>query len=253
MGKSSSGLGGRVAIVTGGARGIGRSICLALADRGADIVVADIDFSGARQTAAAAELRLVQAVPLRVDVSNRASVKAMTEKTLDRFGRLDILVNNAGICPFNDLESIDDEEWRRVIDVNLTGPFLCSQEAIRPMVGQRWGRIVAISSVAGKIGGLKSGVHYAASKGGLIAMTLCIARQYARFGVTANVIAPGQIETDMISEWTPEAKCRFVDQIPVGRLGQPRDVAAAVAFLASEEASFITGEVIDVNGGFMMD
>lgn len=180
-------------------------------------------------------------------------MKAMTEATLARFGRLDILVNNAGIRPLNSLENIDDDEWQRVIAVNLTGPFLCSQEAIEPMVNQRWGRVLAISSVAGKIGGVKSGVHYAASKGGLIAMTLCIARQYAEFGITANVIAPGQIETDMIRGWASEAKREFVDSIPVGRLGQPRDVAAAVAFLASDEASFITGEVLDVNGGFIMD
>ena len=253
MGKISTGLRGRVAIVTGGARGIGHSICLALANRGADIVVADVDHSGAQRTAGDVEQRPVQALPLCVDVSDRMSVKTMTEATLARFGRLDILVNNAGICPLNGLESIDDEEWQRVIAVNLTGPFLCSQEAIKPMVSQRWGRIVAISSVAGKIGGMKAGVHYAASKGGLIAMTLCIARQYAEFGITANVIAPGQIETDMISGWASEAKRAFVDRIPVGRLGQPRDVAAAVAFLASEEAGFITGEVLDVNGGFMMD
>ena len=253
MGKSNYSLEDRVAIVTGGARGIGESICLALAGRGANIVVADIDFAGAQRMAATLEKHPVHVLPICTDVSDRASVKAMIESTLDRFGRLDILVNNAGICPFSDFESIDDEEWQRVIDVNLTGPFLCCQEAIGPMVGQRWGRIVAISSVAGKIGGLKSGVHYAASKGGLIAMTLCIARQYAQFGITANVVAPGQIETDMINGWTPEAKRGFVDQIPVGRLGQPRDVAAVVAFLASEEASFITGEVVDVNGGFMMD
>ena len=166
---------------------------------------------------------------------------------------MDILVNNAGICPLRSFEEISDEEWDRVLSINLKGAFICSQEAIKPMCEQGWGRIINISSVAGKMGGVKVGAHYAASKGGLIALTFCLARQYAASGITANVIAPATIETDLIRDWSAQAKRDLVAHIPLGRLGQPKDVAAAVVFLASEEAGFITGEVLDVNGGFLMD
>jgi 3-oxoacyl-[acyl-carrier protein] reductase len=217
------------------------------------VVVADIDTAYSQSTARAVQQRGAEALALTVDVSSRADVTAMAQQTLERFGRLDILVNNAGISPLCDFEEITDAEWDRVLDVNLKGPFLCTQAAIQPMVERRWGRIIMISSVAGKIGGRRTSVHYAASKGGIIPMTFCLARQYARHGITANVITPGQIETDMTSGWTDETKQGFVASIPLGRMGQPSDVAATVAFLASEAAAFITGEIIDVNGGYLMD
>ena len=243
----------RVALVTGGARGIGRAICVALAERGTDVAVCDLDLIGAQNVARELEQHGVQAISVKVDVSSRASVTAMVCATVERLGRLDILVNNAGICPITPFEEIEEEEWQRVLAVNLTGVFFCIQEGVKEMVKHEWGRVVTISSVAGKVGGVRAPAHYSASKGGVIPLTLCIARQYADRGITANVIAPGQIETDMIRGWPDEAKRRFVSAIPVGRLGQPEDVAAAVAFLASAEAGFINGEVLDVNGGFLMD
>ena len=243
----------RVALVTGGARGIGRAICLALAAQGTGVAVCDLNVGGAEAVALEAVELGVRAISVEADVSHRASVRAMVRTTVERLGRLDILVNNAGISSVTPFEEIDDEEWQRVLGVNLTGVFLCIQEAIKEMVRHEWGRVITISSVAGKIGGLKAAPHYSAAKGGVIPLTLCVARQYAHHGVTANVVAPGQIETDMIREWPEEAKQSFVDAIPVGRLGQPEEVAAAVAFLASEAAGFINGEILDVNGGFLMD
>ena len=247
------GLQGRVAIVTGGARGIGRAICFALARRGAKVAVTDIDYSGAERTAEEIRDDDGRALAIQVDVTDRPSVKRAVQEVLEQLGRLDILVNNAGICPLRSFEEISDEEWDRVLSINLKGAFICSQEAIKPMCEQGWGRIINISSVAGKMGGVKVGAHYAASKGGLIALTFCLARQYAASGITANVIAPATIETDLIRDWSAQAKRDLVAHIPLGRLGQPKDVAAAVVFLASEEAGFITGEVLDVNGGFLMD
>lgn len=243
----------RVAIVTGGGRGIGRAICLALAGNGTAVVVADIDSDSAREVADSMQQSGEESLAVTVDVASRQDVTHMIEQTLRYFGRLDILVNNAGISPLSDFEDIDDAAWDRVLAVNLKGPFLCTQAAIQPMMEQRWGRIIMVSSVAGKIGGLRTSVHYAASKGGLIPMTFCIARRYAQYGITANIIAPGQIETDMTIGWTEGTKQHFLDLIPVRRMGQPDDVAAAVVFLASEEAGFITGEIIDVNGGYLMD
>ena len=244
---------GRVAIVTGGARGIGRAVCLALAKQGADIVIVDIDLPGAQATAKEVEALGRRVLPLKVDVSSHPEVQAMVGATLAHFGRLDILVNNAAICPLVPFEEITDEGWARTLAVNLNGPFYCSQEAVKVMKKQGWGRIIAISSVAGKMGSLRSGTDYAAAKGGLIALTLCLARRYATCGITANVVAPGTIETDLTRNWPAEAIQDLLAHTPLGRLGRPQEVAAAVAFLASEEAAFITGEVLDVNGGFLMD
>ncbi len=247
------GLEGRVAIVTGGARGIGKAIGTALAKEGVDIVVADIDLPTAEETAQAIEALGVEALALRVDVADRESVQRMVEAVLERFGRIDILVNNAGICPLRPFEEISEEEWDRVLDVNLKGAFLCSQAVGKVLRRNGWGRIINIASVAGQIGGVKVGAHYADSTGGMIAMTLCLARHYARYGITVNAIAPATVATDMIRDWSEEDKRELVASIPLGRLGQPEDVAAAVVFLASDAASFITGEVLDVNGGFLMD
>jgi 3-oxoacyl-[acyl-carrier protein] reductase len=244
----------RVAIVTGGGRGIGQAICLALAEHGRKVVIADINLSAAEDVARQIESLGRETLPVRVDVSSRPAVQEMIQAVLKRFGRLDILVNNAGICALTPFEEITDAAWARTIAVNLTGAFICSQEALKAIKPRGWGRVISISSVAGKMGSLRSSADYAASKGGLIAMTLCIARQYARYGITANVVAPGTIEgTDLNRDWPPEAMRDLLNHTPLGRLGQPREIAAAVAFLASEESSFMTGEVMDVNGGFLMD
>lgn len=243
----------RVAMVTGGAQGIGKAICVALALGGVKVAVADIDYQRATRTARVINEKGLIAWALEMDVTDRASVESAVQAVLHQYQRLDILVNNAGICPLTGFEKISDEEWDRVLAVNVKGPFLCSQTAIGPMQERGWGRIINIASIAGKMGGTNSSAHYAASKGGLIALTFSIAKQYAASGITANVVAPSLTETDLVKDWPEQAKKDVIASTPVGRLGQPEDVAAAVLFLASEDAGFITGEVLDVNGGYLMD
>lgn len=247
------GLEGKVAIVTGAARGIGKATAIALAEEEVNVVVADIDLPVAEDTAGFITAKGVETLAIQVDVSQRESVSKMVGAAIAHFEGIDILVNNAGICPLSPFEEIGDEEWHRVLNVNLKSAFLCSQAAIPTMRQRGWGRIINIASVAGKIGGMKVGAHYAASKGGLIALTFCLARQYARYGITVNAIAPATVATGMTRDWPEEAKQELLAGIPLGRLGTPKDVAAAVVFLASDAASFITGEVIDVNGGLLMD
>ena len=244
---------GRIAVVTGGASGIGRAICHALAQRGANIAVADIDYGAAKTTADGIRTGSLVALPVQMDVSDSNAVHHAIQTVLKRFDKVDILVNNAGICPLTAFEVLTEAEWDHVLAVNLKGAFLCSQAVIHSMKRQNWGRIISISSVAGKTGGVLTGVHYSASKGGIIGMTMCLARCYARSGITSNVVAPGATATGLTRDWSDQTKESIVSQIPMGRFGRPEDIAAAVAFLASEEACFITGEVLDVNGGFMMD
>ncbi len=243
----------RVVIVTGGAKGIGAAICRAFARLGCRVVVADVDEAAANETA----VRLIETgsggLPVWVDVADTNSVDAMLHQALTVYGRIDVLVNNAGICPLTAFEDIDESEWERVMAINLKGAFLCSQGVIKHMKERRYGRIINISSVAAKMGGVMVGAHYAASKAGLLALTWCLARRYAADGITVNAIAPATIETEMTCGWTVDKRETLLKSIPIGRLGMPDDVAAAAVFLASDAASFITGEVLDVNGGFLMD
>jgi len=238
----------RVAIITGGARGIGRAIAEAFAAEGARLALADVD--RAALEAAAGDLGAL-AVP--TDVSDEEAVRAMVEATVRRYGRIDILVNNAGICPLTQFESISHAEWDRVLAINLTGAFLCCQAAAPHMRDAGYGRIINISSVAGKMGGVTVGVHYAASKAGMLGLTWSLARLYAPFGITANAITPVTVETDLTRDWPPEILEQLRRSIPLGRLARVADVASAAVFLASEQSGFITGEVLDVNGGFLMD
>ena len=238
----------RVAIITGGARGIGRAIAEAFAAEGARLALADVD--RAALEAAAGDLGAL-AVP--TDVSDEEAVRAMVEATVRRYGRIDILVNNAGICPLTQFESISHAEWDRVLAINLTGAFLCCQAAAPHMRDAGYGRIINISSVAGKMGGVTVGVHYAVSKAGLLGLTWSLARLYAPFGITANAITPVTVETDLTRDWPPEILEQLRRSIPLGRLARVADVASAAVFLASEQSGFITGEVLDVNGGFLMD
>jgi 3-oxoacyl-[acyl-carrier protein] reductase len=244
-------LAGRVGIVTGGASGIGLAICKRFVEEGAKVIIADINQSESIKVAQALGLENAIAVP--TDVGDPVSVEETTRRAIERFGRIDILVNNAGICPLRSLEEISVQEWDKVLAVNLKGAFLFSKAVLPKMKEQRYGRIISISSVAGKMGGVVVGAHYAASKAGLIALTMCIARQYAKFGITANVICPVTTLTPLTASWPPELLDELKRQIPLGRLAMPEDIAAAAAFLASDEAAFITGEVLDVNGGFLMD
>jgi len=243
----------QVAIVTGAGRGIGRAIAQALGEAGAAVTIADIDGVSAQAAAKALAAEGVRTVALTVDVANAESVRDMVARSIQELGGLHILVNNAAICPITPIEEIGEGEWDRVMDVNLKGPFLCARAALPIMRRQRYGRIINIASVAGKMGSLTAGAHYAASKGGLITFTMCLARQYAAYHITANVIAPGPADTDMTRGWPGEQKRLLRGRIPLGRMARPQDVATAVLFLASKEAEFITGEVLDVNGGFLMD
>jgi len=237
----------RVAIVTGGARGIGRAMGETFASEGARVVLADVD-ALVIETA-----RELNGRGIVADVAEENAARALIEATIQAFGRVDILVNNAGICPRTPFEEISRAEWDRVLAVNLTGAFLCVQAVLPHMQRARYGRILNISSVAGKMGGVTVGAHYAASKAGLLGLTKSLARLCAPFGITVNAIAPVTTETEMTRDWSREVMEKMKQSIPLGRLAQANDIAAAALFLASEEASFITGEVLDVNGGFLID
>ena len=239
-------LSGKVAIVTGASRGIGRAIALALGGRGALVVLADV--LPADEAAAAIAAAGGKADTAVVDVTNAASVQAAVDQAIERHGRVDILVNNAGIARDQLLMRMKREEWDAVLGINLTGAFICAQAVLRQMMRQRWGRIISISSVVGQMGNAGQ-ANYAASKAGLIGFSKALAREVAARNVTVNVVAPGLIDTDMTRANTESVRDEWAAKVPLGRLGTPEDVAAAVAFLASDEAAYITGQVLAVNGG----
>jgi 3-oxoacyl-[acyl-carrier protein] reductase len=243
-------LSGRIAIVTGASRGIGRSIAGLLAAQGATVVAA------ARESHAAAVCDEIQAaggraVAASVDVTDRASVDRLVAETLETHGRIDILVSNAGIARDQLLLRLKPEDWDAVLATNLTALFTCAQAVIKPMVKQRAGRIISISSVVGQAGN-PGQTNYAASKAGIIGFSKALALEVASRGITVNVVAPGMIDTDMTRALGERAHETWAAKIPLGRLGTPDDVAAAVCFLASDAASYITGQVLAVNGGMYM-
>lgn len=243
-------LSGKVAIVTGASRGIGRDVALLLAARGA-LVIAAARGENAAATVAAIQDAGGRGESASVDVTDSAAVEAMIAGTLQRQGRIDILVNNAGIARDQLLLRMKRADWDQVIATNLTAAFLCAQAVLKPMVKQRSGRIVSVSSVVGQTGNAGQ-ANYAASKAGLIGFSKALAREVASRNITVNVVAPGLIDTDMTRAITGKAQGDWAAQIPLGRLGDTRDVAAAVCFLASDEASYITGQVLAVNGGMYM-
>ena len=243
-------LSGRVALVTGSTRGIGRAIATTLAQCGARVAVVGRD--RAKAESAASEIGGTDAARgFACDVADPAAVTALVDEVEKAFGGVDILVNNAGLTRDNILFRLKDEDWNVVLDANLRGAFLAIRAASRGMIKRRWGRIVNMASVVGIIGN-KGQANYAASKAGLIGLTKSVAKELASRNVLANAIAPGFIETDMTAAMTPDARSALTGQIPLERLGTPQDVAAVVAFLASEHAAYITGQVFVVDGGMVM-
>lgn len=243
---------GRTAIVTGGGQGIGEAIATAMAEEGASVVVAEL-----REDTAAAVRRKIEeaggtALARATDVSRDASVDAMVEACIERFGRVDILVNNAGIYPTSTVEDMAEDEWERVIGTNLFGTFLCSRAVTPHMLAQRSGRIISITSGRG-LQGADNGAHYAASKGGIIGFTKSLALELAPAGVAVNCICPGVSDTAQPrGHRTEEELYASAARIPLGRIGQPRDMAKAAVFLASDRGRFVTGQTVVVNGGAIM-
>ena len=239
----------RVAVVTGGYRGIGRSLCVSLARAGAHVVAADvIDEGVGKETLAAIEAVGGKGELVRCDVTDSKSVDAVMADLHKRLGRLDILVNNAGIARDQLLLRVSDEDIQKTYAVNVTGSIYCARAAIRPMMRAKHGRIINLASVVAELGNPGQAV-YASSKAALIGLTKTLAREYASRGVTVNAVAPGYIDTDMTRNLPEEAKKYMLGQVPLGRVGTPDDVAAAVLFLCSDEAGYITGQVLRVNGG----
>jgi 3-oxoacyl-[acyl-carrier protein] reductase len=253
MEKSSRRFEGRVAIVTGAAKGMGREVCLDFAREGARVVGSDIDPQGLELLRKDIEAIGAQCDVVVCDVASRAQVDAMVKRAMDRFGRVDILINNAGLLLAGTIEETTDEIIDRTLDINVKG-ILYAIRAVTPiMKKQRYGKIVNVSSITGKNGDNTTFFVYGASKGAVISLTRSVARQLGPFGVNTNAVAPHAIMTGMMSYWDEEKKKSISDKIPVRRLGTVEDVSALMRFLASDEASFINGETVNINGGYYMD
>jgi 3-oxoacyl-[acyl-carrier protein] reductase len=240
----------KVAIVTGSARGIGRAIALKLAEIGADVVVNDIEAAAESLESVAKEIKALnrQSLAVTADVSSSEDVNRLIETTVKEFGKIDILVNNAGVTRDQLLMKMTDEEWDTVLNIDLKSAFLCTRAVIRHMLKQRSGRIISIASVVGMVGNAGQ-ANYASAKAGVIGLTKSIAKEVGSRSITVNAIAPGYIQTRMTDQLNDDQRQEMLKHIPLASLGTPRDVAEAVAFLASEEARYITGHVLNVDGG----
>ncbi|MBN2831033.1 MAG: 3-oxoacyl-[acyl-carrier-protein] reductase [Candidatus Omnitrophica bacterium] len=242
---------GKVALITGGARGIGKAIAVVFAREGADVVIADVNLGLALQAASEIESLGRKALALELDVTDYTKVEEGVNKILDKLGKVDILVNNAGITKDNLLLRMSQAEWNAVINVNLKGTFNCIKAVSRPMVKQRSGKIISIASIIGLMGNWGQ-ANYAASKAGIIALTKTVAKELASRNINANCVAPGFIQTDMTAKLADEVKRKMMEAIPMAKLGTPEDVANVCLFLASEESGYITGQTLTVDGGMVM-
>lgn len=235
----------RIALVTGAAQGIGFAIARRLDEAGYSVVLADLNEMATK----AASATLKNGFPVTLDVTKLESIEAAMAEAVRHFGRLDVLVNNAGILDTTPFEDLTEAEWDRVQDVNLKGLFFCIQKALPYLRKGVSPRIVNIASIAGRMGSYASGMSYVSTKGGVLSMTRGLSRRLAPDGITVNAVCPGTIQSEMIMKWTDEKRQELLDRIPMGRLGKPEDIAGAVCYLASEEAGFVTGVSLDVNGG----
>ena len=241
----------KVALVTGSARGIGKAIALRFAQEQA--VVGLLDLRDPRPVAEEMKAKGYVALPFSVDITDYQSVGRVVDSVLEQYGKIDILVNNAGIIVRGTILELSHEDWQRVMNVNINGTFNCVKVVIPNMVAQSYGRIVNITSIAGKMGDITASPAYGTSKGAINTFTKSLARQLASHNITVNAIAPHAIETDMSAEWSDEKRREVINSIPLKRLGKPEEVAEAALFLVTEGASYITGEILDMNGGYLMD
>ncbi len=243
----------RVALVTGAARGMGRAIALRLAREGAHLALCDLNAEGVHGVAREVRALGRECLARKADVARERDVQRLVADTIERLGRVDVLVNNAAVCRMVPIADITAGEWDRVLAVNLRSVFLFCREVFAHMRARKAGRIVNIGSAAAKLGGLAAGAHYSASKAGVLCLTKSLALQAAPYRINVNCVCPGPMQTEMTDAWGAEVNRKFAAGIPFKTYGQPEDVAAAVAFLASDEARYITGEILDVNGGLVMD
>ncbi|MBA7574493.1 3-oxoacyl-[acyl-carrier-protein] reductase FabG [subsurface metagenome] len=248
MADDRSSLKDKVAIITGAARGIGREIAITLADAGATIIVADINLEGANKVVEEITNKKRGGLALKVDVSLKKDVDLMVKKVLKKFSTIDILINNAGVCYLRPFDEISENEWDKVMAINLKGTFLCCQAVLPIMKEKNRGCIINLTSLAAKTGGILVGAHYSASKAGVTSLTKSLAKYAAKYGINVNAVSPGFIDTEMTKDFGYD-----VSTVPLGRLGTPADVAKVVRFLTSEDAKYITGEIIDVDGGISPD
>lgn len=243
----------KVALITGASRGIGRECAIALAQQGYNIA---INYHSNQEQAAKTQKNVrkfgVNAFPIQADISDNGQINNMIKQTLNEFEHIDVLVNNAGVSELKAVEAIDETDWNRIMDINLKGTFFCSQQVLEHMKKRRRGRIINIASQAGQTGGYFIGAHYSASKAGVICLTKTLAKVGAPFGILVNCVSPGLIDTEMSSTYPKHLINDLTKSIPLGRVGQPKEVANVVAFLASEKAGYITGATIPVNGGMFM-
>ncbi|MBU2054989.1 MAG: SDR family oxidoreductase [Proteobacteria bacterium] len=246
-------LSGKKAVITGAGGGLGSAMALELAREGADVAVWDIRLAASEETCRAVEGMGRRAMSMAVDVTDEAAVGAAVAQVLEAWGVIDILINNAGICQVASIEETSAADWDRVLGVNLKGTFLCCRAVMGAMKRQRSGRIINLGSVAGKVGGISVGAHYSASKAAVMCFTKSLARELAPYGVNVNAIAPGVIESDMTRGITGGDWTHYLSTIPLGRIGRAEDVGRVAVFLAGGDSDYLTGEIIDVNGGQFMD
>lgn len=239
---------GKISVITGAASGIGKAIANVLSKEGSTVVALDINIEECRKTTDAIRSKGFNAIPIRFDLSNLSSIEKIVKEIVVNFKKVDILVNNAGIFSSTPIMEMTDSEWDLVMNINLKGPFFLSKEILKSMVGNKSGKIVNIASLAAKRGGSTSGVNYGASKAGLISVTKYLARFGAQYGINVNAVVPGYVNTSM----NPRLK-EMIKFIPIGRVAEPEEIAKVVLFLVSDDSSYITGEMVNVDGGLLMD